>query len=184
MIALMTILCLTLGGCGSQDRGQSKAKEIQSRYAQSDEIEITADVTADYGDRVYDFSLQYIGGGSDGTVTVLSPENIAGLTARLSAGSGRLEYDGAELSIGGLTTDGLSPMEALPTMVKQWKTGFIEAAQDEKLNGSDTVAVTYTISGTEYLITWFDGDTMLPIRGELFFDGAMVVAADFEHVTF
>ena len=182
LLALMTALSLTLCSCGVGQTAEEKALELQEEYAAWDTLTITADVTADYGDRVYDFKLRYTGNDTEGTIEVLEPEAIAGLTATVSPDGSSLSFDGAELSLGELSSDGLSPMDCLPMMIEQWSKGFVDRAETDSINGTDTLAVTYTVSENEYLITWFEADTNLPVRAEIYFDGSMVICCEFENI--
>jgi hypothetical protein len=159
-----------------------RAAEIQEEYTAIDSLTVTAEVTADYGDRVYEFRLKYTGDDEEGTVEILSPESVKGIAARLTSGGRALRYDGAELSLGSLTKDGLSPMECLPFMIGRWKNGYVSGAVTEKLDGTDTVAVTFDVSENESLVTWFEADSSLPVRAELFFDGDMVIRCEFENI--
>ncbi len=161
---------------------EEKAIEIQTEYAQWENISITGDITADYGDRVYEFKVKFTGNESEGTIEVLEPDEIAGLTAKIAEDGNSLIYDGVELSLGDLTANGVSPIECIPMMIDQWSEGYIQNAVTDKLNDSDTVAITFTISEDEYLVTWFEADTNLPIRAELFFDNNMVICCEFENI--
>ena len=182
LLALMTALSMTLCSCGAGQTAEEKALEIQAEYAAWDTLTVTADVTADYGDRVYDFKLRYTGNHTEGTVEVLEPEEIAGLSATVSPDGDALIYDGAELSLGELTTDGLSPMKCIPMMIGNWSEGYIGRAETGSIDGTDSLAVTYTLSESEYLVTWFEYDTNLPIRSEIYFDGNMVLYCEFENI--
>lgn len=182
LLALMTALSLTLCSCGAGQTAEEKAMEIQAEYAAWDTLTITADVTADYGDRVYEFKLRYTGNDTEGTVEVLSPEEIAGLTAEILPDGSSIEYDGAELSLGELTSGGLSPMDCLPMMIAEWSEGYVDRAETDNIDGTDTLAVTYTLSENESLITWFEADTNLPVRAEVYFDGSMVLCCEFENI--
>ena len=66
-------------------------------------------VTADYGQRVYEFELDAAVNGEETVLTVTAPELIAGVTARTAGTEGALEYDGVILETGALSRGGLSP---------------------------------------------------------------------------
>lgn len=182
LLALMTALILTLCGCSGGQTLEEKADEIQSEYSAWESLSITADITADYGDRVYDFKVKYTGNATEGTIEVLEPELIAGLTAKVSEDGNALIYDGAELSLGDLTASGISPMESIPLMIGQWSKGYIQNVVMDTLDGKDTFAITFTISEKEYLITWFEADSNLPIKAEVYFDNSMVLCCEFENI--
>ena len=178
VMASLVVLC----SCSSGKTEESRIEEIRSEYSEAESLTATALVTADYGDRVYEFKLRYTGNDTEGDVEILAPESLKGLTARIGEVGKSLIYDGAELSLGDLTPDGISPMECLPMMTACWKSGCTDGSVTEKINGRDTLAVTYPIQENEQLITWFETDTNLPLRAELFFDGDMVISCEFENI--
>jgi hypothetical protein len=49
---------------------------------------------------------------------ITAPDNIAGLVVIWSDGEGGLEYDGAALTTGALSPDGLSPADAMPLILE------------------------------------------------------------------
>lgn len=182
LLALMMTFCITLCSCEAGQTIEEKAAKIQAEYATWEQLDITAHISADYGDRVYDFKLQFTGNETEGTVKVLSPEEIAGLTAELTPDSSYLIFDGAELSLGALTADGLSPMSCLPMMLGQWSGGYIDNAETASVNGADALSVSFTVSDNIYLITWFELSTSLPLKAELYLDGSMIISCEFENI--
>ena len=181
MLALMITPLLLLCSCSGQSP-EDRGKRIQEEYAGLDSITVTAKVTADYGDKVYDFRLKYTGSEEEGRVEILSPEAVKGLAVKIASGGRQLVFDGAELSLGSLTPEGLSPVDCLPVMIGQWKDGYISGSVSERLYGKDTAAVTFDMAENEYLITWFEDGTWLPVRAEMFFDGDMVLSCEFENI--
>lgn len=182
ILALMTALSMTLCGCAQGQSIEEKAIEIQKEYSAWESLDITAEVTADYGNRVYEFKLKYTGNDSEGTVEVLKPEELGGLTARISPDSSSLIYDGAELYLGELTADGLSPMDCIPMMIGQWSDGYIQDVVRETIDGTDTLAVTFTASEDVSITTWFEEDTNLPVKAEIYYDNSMVLWCEFENI--
>ena len=118
-------------------------------------------------------------------LTVTSPENIAGITARLRDGQTALEYDGIRVETGPLNPEGLSPMDALPALLTAAQEGFL--AQCVMETAEDGTAVLHTVSrdpeaepgsGTE-LQLWFQADTHALLRGEISQDGFTVIQCVF-----
>lgn len=181
MIPLIAIVLLT--SCqSSKSSGQELALYIRTNLLEAAKLEMTANVAADYGDRVYDFTFKYSGNSKNGQIELIAPEAIAGLKAKVSVSSGTLEYDGAVLDTGAVTADGLSPAEAIPLLISQWESGYISGCNFEKLGDTNTLAVTTDITGTVSQRTWFDVKTHLPLRSELNDNGRMVIACDFGNV--
>ena len=75
------VLMLVLSGCSEKNASQSFL-DIRTAYLSAD-ITLSADVRADYGDRCYEYSLSYTGDGKSGEVSILSPEEISGISASI-----------------------------------------------------------------------------------------------------
>ena len=58
LLALVLMITVTLlCGCSAKGGAEDKAIEIRSKYLGSGELTLAADMTADYGDRVYEYSV-------------------------------------------------------------------------------------------------------------------------------
>lgn len=183
MIALIMLIVLVLSSCqGSKNSGEELALDIRTSLIEAEKLEITTNVRADYGERVYDFTFKYSGNADKGAIEIMAPESIAGLKAEVSVSGGTLNYDGAVLDTGAVTKDGLSPAEAIPVLVSQWQSGYISGCNYEKLGDTETLAVTTDITETVKQRTWFDVKSHLPLRAELSDNGKMVIACQFENV--
>ena len=184
LLALM-IMLITAGcaGGGSQDR--EKMLAIRAKYIGAAVFDATADMTADYGDRVYEYKLSYSGNGAKGELTVFEPLNIKGLVARIDGGEGVMKYDGATLDTGAFSSDGVSPVEAFPLMIDAWQNGFITGHYTEKLGENECIVAEIDLTSAdqpEKILhrVWFDKDTYLPVRGEITVDGYTVIRCRFE----
>ncbi len=177
-LVLLFILC----SCSSANSGQDLALDIRENLLNASKLELTTDVTADYGDRVYQFTFTYTGNADKGALLITAPEAVAGLRAEVSVSGGTLSYDGAELDTGALTLSGLSPAKSIPILLSQWQSGYISGCDYEKLANTETLAVKTDITETESQRTWFDVKKHLPIRSELSENGRMVVACTFDNV--
>jgi hypothetical protein len=182
MITLLLLL-LPLCACGgSKSSGEALALKIRTSLLEVTALSVSADITADYGERVYDFSVKFSGNADSGVIEIMAPEAIAGLTATVNVSGTTLSYDGAVLDTGAITGDGLSPAETIPVLISQWQSGYISGCNYEKLGDTDALAVTTDISETVSQRTWFDIKTQKPIRAELSDGGKMVVACRFGDV--
>ncbi len=95
MCVLMMILGLSLSACGGAEggnRAEQLALDIRGEYLEMGGCTASLELTADYGQRVYVFTLelQYTKGGET-VLTVTAPEDIAGVTARLKDGAATQE---------------------------------------------------------------------------------------------
>jgi len=156
--------------------------ELRSDLLEAERLIINADITADYGDRVYTFGVRYTGNAEFGEIVILSPETIAGVTAEVTVDGATLIFDGARLDTGPLTGGGLTPAEALPMLISEWQTGRIAFAGFERFGENDTVTMESAIDDSIAQKTWFNRTTLLPLRAEVSNNGVMVVAVAFNNV--
>lgn len=184
-LAQMITLCLCLTLLCACTRGEAALpqEKIRAEFQAAQQVEMTIALTADYGSRVYDYTVSYTGSGDIGTLEILQPESIAGLQAELREGSAYLVYDGTEFETGAILPDGLAPIDALPMLITQWQTGYVTDAVSERYKGQDTVALTTAVTDDVSLRTWFDEETLLPVHAEVSYNNSVVLFCDFEDVS-
>lgn len=183
---LLVGLCLLPGCRGEADGGAEKlALDIRAGLIAMTGLTGRAEVTADYGERAYSFTLDIAYDSTEGGIlTVVEPELIAGLTARVQSGAVSIEYDGASLETGQLSGSGASPIEALPLILQQARSGYLAESVFETVDETETLRVTYTDApaqagaGTQ-VIVWFDKASCVPLKAEIYSDGNRVIACTF-----
>ena len=140
---------------------------------------LQAQVNADYGQRVYDFTLSVTNDGEETAVVIREPEMLSGVTARIHGEEGALEYD--DLSLDG---ESLSPVSALPTLMEAARTQYID-----RCTLTDGVLEVHCAdpeqdSGTGQEVTlWFDAQTYALTGGEISQDGRRVIACQITEFT-
>lgn len=123
---LMMILLLTACGMRTQDDPDELAARIRTEYLSASGGSAAAEISADYGEQVFDFTVNADWEREgDLVLTVTAPEPVAGITARIRDGETCLEYDGMGLSLGALDGEGLTPVSALPALLERICTGYI-----------------------------------------------------------
>lgn len=160
LVLLPLLFCLLLSACGNAALDRFQA--FSARLNQSEALTFTAELTASYPDRQAQFTLRYSLEDGVQRVTVLAPDSISGISARLEAGKSTLEYDGLILDTGDLDAFGLTPMSALPLLTEAMKRGHADAFWTEE--GMDGVELLY--DDTVRARVWFDAEG-LPCRCEI-----------------
>lgn len=190
-VLMMTLL---LAGCSAgEGSGELTADEtalqIRTEYLAADSCGGTAQVTADYGLRVYDFTLDFTWAREGETVlTVTAPEELAGLTATVGAGESRLEFQGVSLGTGDLTGEGLTPLEYLPAVMEYIGGGYIAECAFETRGEAQILRVLYrdpeqrAEEGLECTL-WFAPSDHALLRAELTQAGYLVIQSDFTSFT-
>ena len=147
------------------------------------EVGQEVEITADYGQRVYEFLLSAAVDGEETVLTLREPELAAGITARISEEGGVLEYDGLALETGPLDGDGLSPVSALPALLSAARSEYMAECTLERTGDSELLRVLCADpedppgTGRETAL-WFDPETYALVRGEISVDGYRVIQCE------
>ena len=180
----MIVLLLALCACGGGKSEDELALEMRLYYLEIESCAGTMALTADYGARIYEYTLGFNWTQDGETVlTIEAPEELAGMTARAAAGETYLLFDEVQLETGPLSADGLSPMDALPAILNYIFTGYIAECGTEILDDVACLRVQYRApeadrgSGLEAAL-WFDKTDYALRRAELQNDGFTVICAD------
>ena len=171
-LLILLALSLLLTACGEGRAFKSEYESFSKELASAEAVSFTANVRAEYEHKTARFALSYTGDESGAVVTVLAPELISGISARVSPDGTSLEYGEISLDTGSLDSHGLSPMSALPVMMRALKSGHLDSYWTE-----DGKTVLRLIPDDEYICTVWFGDEMTPLRAELQSDGRIVVFA-------
>ena len=151
--ALCALAALALAGCGGEE---SPAAALRARLEDAGTVTISARVEGAAGeDGVYGLTLRR--GGAGLSVTVDSPEEIAGVRAEYDEDTLTLEYAGLALP---MDTEGLSPITALPETLRALEEGY------ESL---------YWTEGGEQCVSLESGDS-LTVEARFGPDGELVYA--------
>lgn len=173
LFAPMLMLLLTAcGGGGEKD----VAASLQQQYAAVSAATLEADVTCHYEgeERTYTLLCAYTPEKSN--ITVLSPENLAGISATLEGDTLTLSYDDISLDAGSYSAASISPVAALPKLMAAAATGYLTEQSEETVSDRPCLRLAFDLSEDEETLytTWFDQETLLPLQSEISADGAVV----------
>lgn len=190
LCALMMTLVVTLTACGGGEDNEAERtlNEIRGKYLEMTACSGHGELTADYGQRVYTFGIDFTWAREgETTLTLTSPENVKGTAAHIAAGETALEYDGVMMETGPLDSQGLAPIDALPALLACAQEGFAaECALEEGDPGRLHVVCrdpeSAPGSGVETEL-WFDADSAVLLRGEISEDGFTVIQCDLTEFT-
>lgn len=176
--AVLAVLLL-LSGCGFDNPGLDRAMKLRASLLSSG-CSFDTEITADYGDKIYTFSLR-CQGDSSGYLTfeVTAPESIAGITGRISNEGGYLTFDDAALAFELLADGQVSPVSAPWILLRTLRGGYVTACSEEGEGLRLSVDDSYEEDAL-HLDIWLDaGD--LPTRAEILWDGRRIITIAVEN---
>lgn len=167
---ILTMLCGCSGKKAELDRAMNLRVTLLSAGCTFD-----ADITADYGDEVYNFSVS-CEGDSEGNLgfTVTAPESIAGITGVVSQEGGKLTFDGTAVTFPLLADEQLSPVSAPWILLKTLRGGYFSAAGMEEELLRLTIDDSYEEDALQ-LDIWLNGENQ-PVRADILYDGCRILA--------
>lgn len=188
LLCVLMMTLLPLGGCFGGGEGQKAldaALTIRGEYLALTNFSTQVQLRADYGQRVYDYTLDVTASEQETVLTVAAPDLVAGVTARLKAEESFLEYDGLCIETGALNENGLTPISAVPALLDAAREAYITSCCFEE---TGLLRVNYGApdvplgTGTEYVL-WFHPETHDLARGEISVDGFRCIECTFSPFT-
>lgn len=169
LLAMTLLLC---AGCGARRNLEERINE--KREALADGFSFTAEVTAELSDAAFTCTLDCTFKNGETEITVVSPEILAGISARASDGELSLSYGGLSLSVG---TEGLSPMGAVPYITRALTNAHLTDAYAEE---GDIVLRAYISEDTSILLR-LSGETLDPVYAEVICGGMAAIKCTFSN---
>lgn len=185
--ALMMTLFLLSGCTGGVKGNQAEqlALDIRSDFLAADKISSHVALTADYGQRVYEYELDLQTSQALTTLTLTAPDYASGITAQIQGQKGTLIYEDISVETGLLNKDGLTPISAVPALLDAVRSGYITSCTLEesgllRLDCGQPDASPGT--GTE-MVLWFQPETAVLVQGEVLVDGFRCITCQFSQFT-
>lgn len=187
---LFLLTAAALCACGNDDSDRELTLDIQEAFRSMERWSGTAELTADYGQRVYSYTVSFSGTSRDGmNLTITAPEEVAGITASIKEGQTVLSYDGIRLETGPLNPEGMSPLDAIPAVFSAMQSGYIAETSSETLGREDLLRISCRDAenppgeGVETVLWFHKGNKALQ-AAEIRNDGFTVVRCRFFDVIY
>lgn len=162
-------LIFLLTGCGASAKEHAqKAMDFRTALMESGGCGFTAQVTADYGDYVYVFTMDCQADREKTRLHVTQPQELAGIGLTVEQNGRKITFDDMELEFGALGSGLVSPVTAPWLLTQCWVGEYIAfTGADDDLN-----RVTYLRGYDDEELTvdtWFDGRNV-PVYAEVSLD--------------
>ncbi len=173
-IIAVGLFLLFLCGCSVQQSELDPALKLRSKL-QTAGCRFDAEITADYGDKTYQFSLNCEADASGNVCfTILSPETISGITGKIDAEGGKLTFDETVLFFDMLADDQISPVSAPWVFLKTLRSGYLTSAGLEDGYLRLTIDDSYADDALQLDIWLGEGD--VPVRCEILHDDRRILS--------
>lgn len=178
----MLVLSIVLCGCGVENDGLQRGMELRENML-SNSCSFVAEITADYGDKTYTFSVGCTAD-PEGNLSfvVLSPESIGGITGKITSESGYLTFDEAVLAFPLLADGEVSPVSAPWLLINTLRSGYLASAGMDGESLLLTIHDSYEEDALQ-LDIWLD-EANRPIHGDILWQGRRVLSITVKEFTF
>ncbi len=168
-------------GCEKKDSRLQTALAFRTKLLESGGCRFTCQVQADYGEKIYSFSMNCAFDGEDGEMTILAPEAIAGIHAEIDGENATLSFDGASLEYGELANGYVAPLTVPWLLGSAWAGDYISLTGTE----GDLTRVTWLKGYNEEELTidtWLQEG--IPTYAEVSHGGRRVLAVTIQDFVF
>ena len=178
LLTLMVFLC----GCASENTELNRVLSFREKLL-SDCCSFTAEITADYGDQLYSFSVGCTAD-ANGEVSfvVIAPESISGMSGKLKGDSGFLTFDDQVLAFPLLADGEVSPVSAPWLLIKTLRNGYISSAGKDGENIQVAMNDSYEEDALQVDI-WLNEED-IPICADIMWQGRRVLSMTIKDFAF
>lgn len=133
-IAVPMLLLLLLCACGAENTSAQTPVLFRTSLIESGGCSFEANVTADYGTYVRQFTLSCLIEEEEARLTVEEPEYASDITAVVSGDQATVQFSDTVLGLEQFTSREISPMAAPYILAQAWENGYIsETGMDGEL---------------------------------------------------
>lgn len=168
---------LLLFGCAGKENAYNRVILLRSRLQSCQSCTFTTNVTADYGDRLYSFSLQCTSD-SYGNIqfTVISPESISGIAGSIEKSGGLLTFEDRALAFDLLADGCASPVSAPWLIMRSLLGGYIRSSAMQADGLVMQIDDSYEDDAL-MLEIWMDAE-LRPNQADIFWQGRRIMAVE------
>ena len=171
------VAVLILAGCAGSDDEMSRAIAFREKLLKSAGCMFEATVTADYGEKLYTFTLACQTdslGNLDFTVS--EPESIAGIQGNIRVDGGHLTFDDKALAFETMADGMISPVSAPWVLINTLRSGYLSACGTDGEHLKLLLDDSYQEEALR-LDVWLDSQDR-PVRTEILWNGSRVLSVD------
>lgn len=176
-------LWILLSGCSAVDGGMGQAMDFRARLTSSNGCSFDTQITADYGDQVYTFSMN-CKADNDGNLafTVTAPQTLEGITGMIDAQGGKLTFDDTALAFELLADGRLSPVSAPWVLVHTLHYGYITSCA--RTDNGPVISINDSYKDDALNLSVYLDQNSTPVAAEIFWKGSRVLSLTVNNFAF
>lgn len=182
---LAVCLLLSVSGCKKISKNsEGDLNTIQKQYESCAGLQTNAHIVSNLDERTLEYDIKYeYNKESGGRITIISPEELAGITAAVDGDSFTLHYEDTALETAMPDRKGLTPADAVPYLLSDIKKAYPTEIWRE--NGKIAVHFEQTTDdGAVSKEVYFDEKTGALCDAELYLDGKKLLGCTFSEFQF
>ena len=178
---LLTVFLLS--GCSGNQKSIEPGLKLREQLFNSNGCSFEAKITADYGDEIYDFSMQCsfdkVG---NMTFIVNEPESIYGISGTISLTGGSITFEEKALAFPLMADEQITPISAPWLLIKTLRGGYLRACEER----ADEIHLIFDDSYEEDALQAdvYLTNKHIPVRGEFLFRGRRIITIDVINFTY
>ena len=177
-ILTIGLLPLLLLGCTSTDKTLDTVLLFRENLNQSSNVTFETEVTADYGEDFYTFSmLCSVDNMGNLSFTVTEPETIRDIQGQIGIEGGKLTFDNQVLAFNTMAAGRISPVSAPYVLMQALRGGYISSVAKTEEGFCVMVDDSYAEDALNLQI-YFQGD--YPVRGEIYWEQRRILTLQIE----
>ena len=176
-LSLFVLAVFVLCGCSGKNQEIDGAIAFRQKLLNANQCSFDADVTANYGDKLYTFSVECtVDGQGSLDFTITKPETISGITGRIEQGEGQLLFDDVALAFPLLAEGELSPVSSPWIFMNTLRSGYLKSVGREEQLYRLTMDDSYREDALQVDI-WTSTE-YIPVRAEILHNGNRILSMD------
>lgn len=187
ILGLLITAALLMTACAARQNREDRAEALQSRYAGLTSCTARVEAAAVKETETLHFTLDAVRSGDATRVSVLAPEELAGVAATVRRDGGlTLEFDGMVIDAGS-ALPGVSALDAFDIVLDAAARGYVTERSMERFGDvGDALRLCFETerSGKKLLVTVYFDDGDRPLYAEIEHGGEILAYLEFTSFSF
>ena len=181
-LAVFFCLVFLLSGCGNSGTLPDRALALRDKILESDGCSFQCEITADYGEKQYVFSMDCKTDREGNLVfAVTKPATIHGITGKINTSGGAITFDDKVLAFQTMADGQITPVSAPWLLMKTLRSGYIKGVSEDDDGYQIAIDDSYEEKTFQLNVEVEDN---YPECCEIFWEGRRVLTVKVEEFTY